>query len=66
MKSYVVGHIDFFNNELVLERIEANTWQEALAAHSKCEDMFDPMPDTLEDAKEAAFDQDAMIAVLEL
>jgi len=35
MKQFIVGFIDWSNHELILERIEALFWQEAVIKHSK-------------------------------
>lgn len=35
MIDFVVGYIDWFNNELTLEQIKAETWQEAVQKHTK-------------------------------
>lgn len=66
MKKFVVACVDFDDN-LVLEQHSANTWQEAVAKHSKCEDMFpDGVPDDKEDMQQEAFDQDCNVDFLEI
>lgn len=35
MTKYVVAHIDFFDNKLILEKIEASSWRIAVTLHSK-------------------------------
>lgn len=34
-KRFAVGHIDFFNNELKIQVIEADAWQDAVVQHDK-------------------------------
>lgn len=71
MKSFVVGYIDWSNNELFLERIEATDWREAWAKHTKSAwynypDETDPISDNLEDAKQSCFDMDCMMNHIEI
>lgn len=64
MKEYAVAYISFFDNKLVLKFFSAPSWKEALAKHDK--EFADSLPDDLESAKAAAFDQDCMFDVREV
>lgn len=75
MKKFAVGVIDFFDNNLVIEIIEATNWKDALLHHSyflKSEDWkvleedYSYFGDTLKDAKISAFNADMMIDVKEI
>ena len=81
MKNFVVGHIDFFNHELTLEKIQAETWQLAVIEHSKypykgsddspmCrpEGLRETYPDMEEDEafRQACFDCDSMMSWIEI
>ena len=35
MSKFAVGHIDYFNNNLIIEIIKAENWKDALFKHSK-------------------------------
>ena len=59
--TWVVGWIDWFDHELVLEQVTASNWQEAVIQHSKF-----PFPrcvrlDNAEEFKERCFDVDCMM-----
>ena len=67
MKKWAVGFISFSDNELWIEIIEAESWQEALKKHKQISiDGFEFDMTSLEAAKADAFDQDAMINVVEI
>lgn len=68
MKKFAVGHIDWFDNNLIIEIIEAEDWKSALMKHSKIASDWevDYFGETLEEAKSNAFDSDMMIDVIEL
>jgi hypothetical protein len=34
-RTWIVAHIEWSNNELLLEKVEAPTWREAVQKHSK-------------------------------
>ena len=66
MKTFIVGHIDWFNHDLILERISAINWQHAVAAHSKF-----PWTGTVpttdpETFKQQCFDGDCMMDWIEV
>lgn len=76
-KQWVVGHINWFDNELTLERITAATWQEAAFLHSKypfleedgkTKTPVDHLPDvrTEEDFRVACFYCDCMMNWIEV
>lgn len=71
-KTFIVGHIDWFKYDLVLERIEALSWQEAVVQHSHY-----PFKDSETDAptmiltdadvfKQECFDADCMMSWIEV
>ena len=68
MKRWAVGYINFYDNDLVIEIVEAADWRAALCAHSKLADMAEIVLNCadLEAAKVEAFDQDSMIDVVEI
>ena len=70
MKKFIVGYINFFDNNLIIEIVEAEDWHDAIFQHSKIKNGIDDRSyisnETLEDAKEDAFDMDMMIDVIEL
>lgn len=68
-KKFAVAHVDFYDNDLIIEIIYAEDWKEALFKHSKLKsDDWDlpPFGDTLEEAKKYSFNCDMMIDVIEL
>lgn len=65
MKRFAVGHFSLFTNELKIEIIEANSWYGALMSHSAfSDDECTLSSESLELAKQDAFDQDQMIDVV--
>ena len=71
MKKFAVGVIDFFNNDLIIEIIEAEGWKDALGKHSAFlsntkEEMDELFSDDLGEAKQDAFNMDSMIDVKEI
>lgn len=69
MSKFAVGYINFFDNELIIEIIEAEDWLEALHEHSQMihipwEDYFSDC--TISGAKAKAFDADMMFDVVEI
>jgi len=69
MSKFAVGHIDYFNNNLIIEIIKAENWKDALFKHSKLiSENWDQswFGETLEEAKNKAFDCDMMIDVIEI
>ncbi len=72
MKNYVVGYINFFDNELILEEISASSPSEAFWKHSKLQyDGWDENQESTKgmDAEELqawSFDFDMVVSVLEL
>lgn len=72
MKRYVVGHINCFDNNLILEVIEASSPHDAFWKHSKLQE--DSWADCKKDTKgmdpeklqDWSFDFDMSVAVLEL
>lgn len=70
MKRFVVGYIDWMNNDLKLEIVYAKTWKEALAGHTKYpwknEPQHAPDTDDIELFQQACFDCDCMMNVIEV
>ena len=71
MPVYVVSTISFFDNIIFSEKIEAESWKEALLKHSKMRNEgeeigYDWLPDDINTAKEEAFNADMTFEVLEL
>jgi len=71
MKTYVVSVISFFDNVLVSEKIEADSWKEALFKHSRMKDEDEPigedwLSDDINDAKMDAFNADFAFEVFEI
>lgn len=68
MKTYVVGYINFFNNELTLEQVKANDPCKAIYKHSELAtdaQHFDSSM-SLEDIQDALWSADSMVAVIEV
>jgi hypothetical protein len=71
MRTYVVTVMNFFDNDMKSEKIEADSWKEALLKHSSMlnedgsigEDWFS---NTIEEAKNDAFNADLMFEVIEI
>lgn len=70
MKKFAVGYIDFYDNELIIEIIEAKDWYAALRSHTKLKSLNEDecylSSDSLEAAKNIAFNSDFMIDVVEI
>lgn len=67
MPQFIVGHVDWYDHNLVLEKIEAPTWREAWMKHSK--NPFEGVQDinpSIEEAKQECFNQDCMMGHIEL
>lgn len=68
---FVVGHIDWSENDLRLEKVEAKTWQEAVQKHSKYpwqDEAADDKPSLQnpEAFKQQCFDCDCMMSWIEV
>ena len=69
MSKYAVGYLNYFNNDMSIEIIEANNWKEALFMHSELEgdkDRQEDCGDTLEDVKHYLFDCDIAVDVIKI
>lgn len=71
MKTYVVSVIHFSDNRIFSEKIEAESWKEALFRHTKMKNADeeigeDWLSDDIEDAEEEAFNADIAFKVLEI
>jgi hypothetical protein len=73
-KLWAVSVIQFGDNKLETVFVHAKDWRTAALQNKKIKDMFPeevsdeleayPLPETQEDAKQLAFDQDAMIEIV--
>ena len=69
---YAVAGINFFDNVLIIEIIDAENWKEALAKHPlhkrETEDIGDVswLPDDMEEAKIESFNADQMFDIIEV
>lgn len=66
----VVAYMDFFNNDMQIKKVDADCWKDALL---KCTDFFGENgvewlvgAETIEGAKERAFDMDTMFSIMEV
>lgn len=71
MKKFAVGYINFCDNDLSIEIVEANDVKEAIGKHSvltgpRNKAWMDEMPDDIEEIKERFFNSDSMIDVVEI
>jgi hypothetical protein len=69
MKTFVVAHTNFFDNDLTQEIVTADTPEEAIWKHSK---LLDPCwehldaGDNVEDIEEYLFNSDILASVIEI
>lgn len=69
MKTFVVAYTNFFDNDLTLEIVTADTPEEAIWKHSK---LLDPCwkktdaGDNVEDIKQYLFNTDVLATVIEI
>lgn len=69
MTRFAVGYLNTFDNDLIVEVVEANSWHEAILKHHKAVDHFDEenqLPTDIDKAKQAFFDQDASIGFVQI
>lgn len=68
MATFIIAYIDWFGHELILEKHQGKDWREAVVKHSKIRSgWFDPEAFTSERTfKKACFDQDCMMAWIEI
>lgn len=66
MKNYVVAFLDFFDNEIILEKVQANSKIDAIKIHSRLKDWEFPDGATLEDISDMLFYDDAVVSVIEI
>ena len=69
MNKFAVGYMNFFDNDLIIEIIEAENWKIALFKHSKLQNDDWELADfgkTLDEAKNYAFNCDMVIDVIKL
>jgi hypothetical protein len=72
---FAVGHADFYDNDLIIEIVEADNLKLAIQAHSRFhrpseeadnEEWFRGMPDDLEGIKQFFFDADTLVSATEI
>lgn len=67
MKRFAVGFFSLHDTELVVEILEAETWQEAAMKHTRgAWGAENPVPADLEEAKRDAFDLDGGFDCVEI
>lgn len=66
MKNYVVAFLSFFDNEIILEKIQANNEVDAIKMHSQLKDWEFQDNATLEDISDMLFNCDAVVSVIEV
>lgn len=72
MKKYAVGYINFFDNDLIVDIVNANSIKDAIAQHpsfSGTDDMLnwlETLPDALDEIKREIFDDDSAIDIVEI
>ena len=72
MKKFAVGYANFFDNDLVIEIIEADNIKSAIAKHSGLtsdDDLIEwcaTMPDTLKEIQQYFFDGDTLVGATEI
>lgn len=66
MKKFAVAYIDFFDNNLVIEIVEAKDWYGAIYQHSLMPKEFVLSKESLQQAKNDAINGDCLIDVVEL
>ena len=66
MKNYVVAFLSFFDNEIILEKIQANNQIDAIKMHSQLKDWEFQGDATLEDISDMLLDCDSVVSVIEV
>lgn len=71
MAKYAVGYMNFFDNDLKVDIIEAGNWKEALSKHSSLakytfEESVGFLSDDFETAKDEAIDVDFLFDIVEI
>jgi hypothetical protein len=64
LKTYVVSYISFFDNNLEMRKVEAESWQEAI--HEAFDLGYFSEYNDIQNAKNDAFDMDFLFDVLEV
>lgn len=66
----VVAYMNFFNNDMQMKKVDADCWKDALL---QCTDLFGEEgvewlveANTLEEAKDRAFDMDCLFSIMEV
>lgn len=66
MKQWAVGYFDLYENRLIVQIIEAETWHEAVRSHTSVGSRWEFDASSLEQAKMDFFNSDASIDVVEI
>jgi len=69
MKTFIVAYINWFDHELVQERVTAEDWRDAFTKHSKANELWPTkasVPDDAEEARQHCFDCDCMMDAFEV
>jgi len=75
LKKYVVAYVSFFNNELLLAEVEANSEREAVVNHPHFlqpgvaednKEWFKELPEDMGDIETFFYDCDSLIKVIEI
>jgi hypothetical protein len=73
MKTFVVAYCDWFEHELILEKVQAPDWRGAVSLHSKSFWTTDPRaegrilcPENKDEMQQGCWDADCMMNVIEV
>lgn len=66
MARWAVGHYSLFDNVLSVRIVQAGNWKEAAKQHPEFQDFDFSSIESLEDAKEEAFNSDQGLDVVEI
>lgn len=66
MKRFVVGYLNFFDNDLLMEFVFANSYEEAITNCSYIKEFSFPENTTFEDMKNILFDCDIVVSAIEV
>lgn len=66
MKKFVVGYLNFFDNDLLMEVVSASSYEEAIMNCSYVREFDFPKDSTFEDMKDILFNCDIVISAIEI
>ena len=69
MTKYAVGYANLYDNDLVVEIVEANSIKDAILQHSmitrdNSDNSFSDAPENIEDLKQYFFDMDTLVGAV--